>query len=433
MSRRPTPPRRLTPALGAALAATALALAASAVSVAGQAHAATTLPSADSPALVSSDLSVTGRPGGWTGAWTSGQQRLVGTTFTDQTLRLLVHPTLGGSSIRIRLADTFGDADQTFDAVSVGIAASASGADLVPGTARTVRFDGTTSVTVLQGSRAVSDPVPLKVSYGQTLAVDLYVRTSSATALTGHASAGQGSFSASGNQAGAIAGTAFTGQLTSWYWLDGVDVRGSAAVRGSVIALGDSITDGAYAAWNGNRRWPDDLAARLQALPGGAPLGVLNEGIGGNRVIAYRGDCCGTSDSALARLDRDVIAQTGARTLFIADGINDIGYHADAASLIAGLHQLAVQAHAAGLRVVAATITPYGGGFDATQEATRQSVNAWIRTSHDLDGYAEFAHAVEDPAQPSQLLAAYDAGDHLHLNDAGYQKLADSISLRLLG
>ena len=380
---------------------------------------------------------VPGPPASWAGAWTSGQQALTGTGFADQTLRLLVHPTLGGSVLRIRLANTFGGSDQTFDAVSVAVATSAATADLVPGSVRTVRFGGATSVTIAAGARAISDPISLAVKYGQTLAVDLYVSSTGPGAVTGHVSAGQESFTATGNQVGEPTGTAFTGQLSSWYWLDGVDVRSARGASGSVVALGDSLTDGAYSSYNGNKRWTDDLAARLQALPGSRSVGVLNEGIGGNRVLAFRGDCCGngTSESALARLDRDAIAQTGARTLIIADGINDIGYNAAAPALIQGLNQLVVQAKSAGLTVIGATITPYGcpgGCFGPAQEATRQAVNVWIRTSGAFDGVVDFDRAVADPTQPSRVSPTYDAGDHLHLNDSGYAALAAAIDLRLL-
>jgi lysophospholipase L1-like esterase len=201
------------------------------------------------------------------------------------------------------------------------------------------------------------------------------------------------------------------------------------------VALGDSITDGAYTTWNGNDRWTDDLAARLQALPGGSRIGVLNQGIGGNQVLTDRTDCCGagTSIAALRRERADVRQQTRARYLILADGINDIGYNADAASLIDGLATIAHRAHRAGLRVIGATITPYGcaeGCFGPEQEATRQTVNTWIRTTRALDGVADFDAAVRDPANPSQVLPAYQA-DHLHPNIAGQHAMADAIDLSL--
>jgi lysophospholipase L1-like esterase len=433
MTDEPYRVRRFLPARTAGALTAALLLCGASLTFSAEADAARSWV----PSLASSSASnPTSTPArNWVGAWTSGQQALIGTTFTDQTLRLLVHPTVGGSKVRIRLANSFGATDQIFDAVSVGMAKSASAPDLVPGTTRIVRFGGAPSVTVASGARAISDPVDLPVAFGQTLAVDLHVSSSGSGPVTGHASAGQGSFVAPGGHSGETDGAAFTGQLSSWYWLDGVDVMAAEAVRGSVVALGDSITDGAYASYNANRRWPDALASRLQAQPTNRRLGILNEGIGGNRVLAYRGDCCGTSESALARWSRDVLGQTGVRTVIIADGINDLGYNASAQDLIQGLYQLAVQAQAAHLRVVAATITPYGcasGCFTVQQEANRQAVNAWIRDSGVFDAVTDFDKAVADPSRPSQLLAAYDAGDHLHLNDSGYAVLAGTVDLRAL-
>ncbi|HEY0000285.1 MAG TPA: SGNH/GDSL hydrolase family protein, partial [Actinoplanes sp.] len=366
----------------------------------------------------------------WTGAWATSPQRETGTTFADQTLRMLVHPTLGGSSVRIRLANTFGAADVTFDAVSVARAAQAGAADLVAGTTRPVTFGGQSAITVPVGAQVVSDPVNLSVSYGEDLAVDLFVTAGGdAAAVTGHDAAQGTQFVAAGNQAGSES-AAFSGSLSAWYWLSGVDVRPAPAVRGSIVALGDSITDGAYTTWNGNDRWTDVLAARLQALPVQRQLGVLNQGIGGNQVLTDRTDCCGagTSVSALTRLDDDVLEQTRAKYLIVADGINDIGYGANTDALIAGLTTIAERARAAGLTVIGATITPFGcdtGCFGTEQEASRQRVNAFIRTSEVFDGVADFDAAVRDPQDPSRVLAAYQA-DHLHPNVAGQKAMADS-------
>jgi lysophospholipase L1-like esterase len=195
--------------------------------------------------------------------------------------------------------------------------------------------------------------------------------------------------------------------------LSGVDVRPARAVRGSIVALGDSITDGAYTTWNGNDRWTDNLAGRLQALPAFRQFGVLNQGIGGNQILTDRTDCCGagTSISALKRQRQDVLLQTRVKYLILAEGINDIGFNADADALIAGMTTIVRRAHAAGIRVVGATITPYGcdsGCFGPEQEATRQRVNAWVRTSRVFDGVVDF-----------------DA------NIAGQKAMADSINLNL--
>jgi hypothetical protein len=245
----------------------------------------------------------------WTGAWTASPQRLVGSPdFSGTTLRLLGHPTIGGSGPRIRPANTFGDDQQTFTAANVAVAASASTAELVPGTSRPVLFGSRATTSVAAGGRTVSDPIDLSVRYGRDprRRPD---RSFGPETVTGHASANQVSLLARGEHAGEESAEAFDTQLSSWYWLNGLDVGRTASGQGSIVALGDSITDGAYPTWNGNRRRTDNLAERLQKLPAQRRHGVLNAGIGGNQVPRHRGDCCGTNDSALAGLDRDVLAR----------------------------------------------------------------------------------------------------------------------------
>jgi lysophospholipase L1-like esterase len=371
----------------------------------------------------------------WTGSWSTSPQRETGPTFADQTLRQLVHPTLGGRTLRIRLSNTFGAQNVTFNAVSVARAASAGSAELISGTSRRVTFRGRTHVTVKTGTEIFSDPIDLRIEYGQDLAVDLHVTEGGdAASITGHDAAQGTQFVADGDHAGDT-GAAFTGTVNSWFWLAGVDVQADRRSRGSIVALGDSITDGAYTTWNGNDRWTDNLADRLQELPASRQFGVLNQGIGGNQILTDRTDCCGagTSVSALTRERHDVRLQTRVKYLILAEGINDIGFNADADTLIAGMRSIARRAHAAGIRVIGATITPYGcdsGCFGAEQEATRQQVNTWIRTSRVLDGVIDFDAAVRDPRNPSRLLPAYQA-DFLHPNIAGQQAMADSINLNL--
>lgn len=373
--------------------------------------------------------------GSWTGAWATSPQREAGPTFADQTLRMLVHPTLGGSPLRIRLSNEFGAAAVTFGAVGVARAVAAGSPELVAGTGRRVTFHGRRSVTVPAGRQVFSDPVDLGVAYGQDLAVDLYVTAGGdAAAITGHDAAQGTQFVAAGDHAGDV-GAPFTGTVNSWFWLTGVDVRPARAVPGSIVALGDSITDGAYSTWNGNDRWTDGLAARLRALPAHRRLGVLNQGIGGNQILTDRTDCCGagTSVSALRRERADVRGQTRVRYLILAEGINDIGYRADADALIAGMRTIAERARRAGITVIGATITPYGcesGCFDSAQEATRQRVNAWVRSSRAFDGVADFDAAIRDPRDPSRVLPAYQ-GDPLHPNVAGQRAMADAIDLNL--
>jgi lysophospholipase L1-like esterase len=373
--------------------------------------------------------------GPWTGAWSTSPQREAGPTFADQTLRLLVHPTLGGSPVRIRLSNRFGAADVTFGAVGVARAAASGSPELVDGTGRRVTFRGRGAVTVPVGADVVSDPVDLRVTPGQDLAVDLHVTAGGdAAAVTGHDAAQGTQFVAAGDRAGA-AGAAFTGTVNSWFWLSGVDVRPAPAVRGSIVALGDSITDGAYTTWNGNDRWTDVLAGRLQALPVRRQFGVLNQGIGGNQILTDRTDCCGagTSISALRRERADVRGQTRVRYLILAEGINDIGYQAGAEALIAGMRTIVDRARRDGIRVIGATVTPYGcdaGCFGSEQEATRQRVNDWIRSSPAFAGVADFDAAVRDPQDPSRVRPDYQA-DPLHPNVAGQRAMAEAIDLSL--
>ena len=218
----------------------------------------------------------------------------------------------------------------------------------------------------------------------------------------------------------------------SWYYVSGLIVR-SSDTDGTVVAFGDSITDGVGSTAGADGRWPNDLARRLDALD--APtLSVADEGIGGNRVLAGA-RCCGAS--AEARFARDALDQPGVRDIIVLEGINDIGYslgEVSAAQIVAGYQRLIAQAHARGLRILGATLLPFQGAgyYTAAGEATREAVNRWIRTSGVFDGVVDFDAAMRDPADPLRLNPAYDCGDHLHPNDAGYHAMADAISLDML-
>ena len=227
-------------------------------------------------------------------------------------------------------------------------------------------------------------------------------------------------------------------QTPSWYYLSGLVVR-SPGAAGTVVAFGDSITDGVQSTVGANVRWPNDLARRLDAQRGPG-LSVADEGIGGNRVL-IGSRCCGAS--AEARFARDALDQPGVRDIIVLEGINDIGFGAgppnagpdvSAARIIAGYEQLIAQAHARGLRIFGATLLPFQGAgyYTAAGEATREAVNTWIRTSGAFDGVIDFDAVMRDPADPLRLNPAYDSGDHLHPDDAGYQAMADAINLEML-
>jgi len=234
-----------------------------------------------------------------------------------------------------------------------------------------------------------------------------------------------------GNRVTSMRGTAFTVTTRSWYYVTGVDVRRPEPAA-SVVTLGDSLTDGSGSTPSANRRWPDRLAERLRALPARSQQGVLNAGVAGNRLLLE-----GRGPSALARFDTDVLSRTGVRTLIVMEGINDIKSapnQTDPAALGAAYREIVRRAHARGIRVVGATLTPFGGygGYTDKRERVRQEVNRIIRTGGLFDAVADFDAAVRDPSRPSRMLAAYDPGDHLHFNDAGMRALADSIDLKAL-
>ena len=247
---------------------------------------------------------------------------------------------------------------------------------------------------------------------------------------------------AAGNAAGSELGSTFTTQTYAWYFLDGVDVQPAAQVGGTVVAFGDSITDGYQSTVNANLRWPNDLARRFVALPPAQDHAVVDEGISGNRVL---NDSACFGQKGEARFLRDT-AQSGARYVIFLEGINDIGFsqvpssgcfapNADesAAQIIAGYRKIIADAHAAGLKIFGGTLTPFAGSFyySAAGEAEREAVNNWIRTSGAFDGVIDFDKAVQDPANPWQLNPAYDSGDHLHPNDAGYLAMSNAINLAL--
>ena len=356
--------------------------------------------------------------------------------FKDQTIRDIVWPSVGGRSARIRLSDVFGTRAVTFNQVDIGV--SSGGAAVATGTNHPVSFGGRAAVTIQPGAEVVSDPVRLTVTAGTELVVSLFTGTATGPA-TYHSDAQQNNYVATGNHAGRDPSGAFTVTSGSWYFLDDVDVR---AASGAVVTLGDSITDGYGSTVGANARWPNDLARRFQAA--GQPRAVVDEGIAGNRILSNSA-CSGVS--AESRFGRDVTGRSGASDVILLEGINDIGYsqypdtgcwvpntNVSAAQIIAGDQRIIAAAHAAGLKIFGATITPFQGSeyYDKAAETKRETVNHWIRTSHAFDGVIDFAKAVRDPAAPLQLAPAYDSGDHLHPNDKGYQAMANAIDLAQL-
>jgi lysophospholipase L1-like esterase len=351
----------------------------------------------------------------------------------DTTLREIIHISLGGSTARIVLSNEFGVDPLTIDASQVALSTSESSIDKA--SAAAVTFNGRPSVTIPPGALVVSDPISMKLAPFADVAVSLYIPDQPIHQVSIHNFADQTSYSAPGN---VVTATTLDNPKTmaSWPILKNLDVMASPDA-GAIVTFGDSITDGAASTRNANARWPDVLARRLQANKKTSSLGIINQGIGGNRILH---DVSGPS--ALARFDRDVLSQSGVKYLIILESINDIGHAADpvkpydiitADDLIFGLSQLAERAHTHGIKVIGATLTPYVGAKYASPagEAMREAVNTWIRTTRQLDGFVDFDKATQDPANPTVFLPANDSGDHLHPKDAGYKAMGESIDLKL--
>jgi lysophospholipase L1-like esterase len=349
-----------------------------------------------------------------------------GVRFDKQTLRQIVHTSIGGHTARIHISNLFGSQPLTIE--DAHIALRINGSSIVSATDRKVRFGGRPSVSIEPGTTAVSDPIEFQVPRLADVAISFYL-PKAATASTYHGSGFQTNYIADGDVSGdsSLSGVKTTG---SYYFLLGLDVRDQAAL-GSVVTLGASITDGYASTADTNRRWPNDLAQRL--LDAGLNIGVLNQGISGNRLLAD-----GAGDSAETRFERDVVDQPGVHWVIFSDNpINDLGSTRPAPTgeqLIAAIGRLIARAHARQINFVCSTLTPYQGAAYWTQagETAREEVNAFIRgKSSGCDGVIDQDAATHDPAHPTRYLAVYDSGDHLHPNSAGLQAIADAVDLRL--
>jgi lysophospholipase L1-like esterase len=376
-------------------------------------------------------------PDHWVGTWATSPVAMPNTEgifgAADTTYREIVHVSLGGSHVRIILSNEFGLDTLTINAANIALRTTGSEIDLASASALT--FGGRPSITIPPGALVVSDPANLKLPAFADIAVSLFVPAQPMQQITHHSFADQTNYSGPGNVVGAKALESPT-EIYHWPFLKGVDVSADSKAA-SIVTFGDSITDGALSTRDANARWPDILARRLQANKKTAEFGVLNQGIGGNRILHDV-----TGPNALARFDRDVLAQAGVKYVIILEGINDIGHAQDpvkpydvvtADDLIVGLGQLATRAHTHGIRVYGATLTPYVGAKYSSPagEAMRQAVNKWIRTTTQLDGFIDFDKATQDPANPTVFAPAADSGDHLHPADPGYKIMADAIDLSL--
>jgi len=356
------------------------------------------------------------------------------TTFSNQTVRMIVRTSIGGRRARVKLSNAFGSAPVLVGAAH--LAKRGTGAAIVAGTDRTLTFAGKASFTMMPGVVVVSDPVDIDVPAVGDLAVSLYLPTETgpptahATALHTTYISTEGDFT--GQSEFPLAGT-----TQQYYWVSSIEVDAPADAA-AIVTFGDSITDGARSTPDTNNSWPALLAARLTADKATANISVVNEGIGGNRLFTDAVGLAGVS--ALARLDRDVFSHPGVKWLMILEGINDIGGLASTTAtqvtqddLIWVLQQVIDRAHAHGIKVIGCTLTPYEGAGYAREngEAIRAGINQWIRTSGAFDGVVDFEAATRDPNNPKRFRPDFDPGDHLHPNDGGYKAMADAIDLSM--
>lgn len=379
----------------------------------------------------------------WAGSWSASP--VAGATsstcpagadgLTGQTVRNIVYPSVGGDRVRVRFSNVFGTAPLTIGAASIAV--DRSGASVIGSTKQALTFGDKKTVTIPAGSEAVSDWVDYAVPQQEDLAVSVYVPTFSGPA-TYHPTTVQDNYlSNAGDFTGSNNAADFPRTISCWMFVDGIDVHPAAKVKGTVVAFGDSITDGTASDKNANDRWPNILARRLTARSGNT-VSVVDEGISGNRVLSDAGTA---GVSALARFQRDALGQTGVSSVILMEGINDIGQSflgggptVTIADLKAADRQLIAMAHAAGVKIIGATLTPYEGASyaDPVGEKIRKQLNNWILTSGEFDGTIDFAAATANPNDANVFDPKYDSGDHLHPNDAGYTAMADSINLKML-
>ena len=381
----------------------------------------------------------------WTGSWASAQlapsakDALPAAELTDGTLRQTVRLTTGGGKIRMRLSNAFGTEPLKLSGVHVALAAATGSSRIDPATDRAVTFSGRAEVTIPAGAEYLSDTIDIAAAPLAHLAITLRFDGAPPAQQTGHTGSRTTSWFAAGDQ---LAAADLTGakSIDRWFQISGVDVL--RAGGSSLVTFGDSITDGYGVTPNGDNRWPDILAARLQADPRTRGVGVLNAGIGGNRLLLD-----GSGPNAMARFNRDVLNQAGVKYVILLEGVNDLGVltrdqpvgpeaHAVlVARMIAAYEQMIQRARERGIKIYGATVMPYAGSAyyhpGAVNEQDRQAINAWIRAPGRFDAVIDFDTLMRDPADPSKLSPAHDSGDGLHPSIAGYKAMGDAVPLEL--
>jgi lysophospholipase L1-like esterase len=385
------------------------------------------------------------KPPLWIATWGASQQipepqnALAADDLRDATVRQIFHLSAGGTEVRVHLSNAFGTQALHFTSVHIARPLFTASAAIDTATDKALAFAGNSEVTIPPGAEFVSDPIEFRVSALSDLAVTFHLDTPPSS-QTGHPGSRATSYYVHGDYV-AAANMTDPKHVDHWYQVSEIDVL-SAPGGGAIVALGDSITDGHGATTNGNDRWTDVLAARLQTSPGSRGIGVSNQGIGGNHLLTD-----GLGPNALARFDRDVLAPSGVRWLIVFEGVNDLGglertgevtpveHAALVKRILAAYNQLIIRAHAHGLRVIGATITPYVESDyyhpGALSEADRQAVNHWIRTAGQFDALIDFDKVVADPQHPDRIFPVYDSGDHLHPSPAGYRLMGEAVPLNL--
>jgi lysophospholipase L1-like esterase len=372
----------------------------------------------------------------WVGTWATAPAPAEGIALGNQTLRMNARVSIGGKTLRVRLSNAYGVRPLTVGSAHIGLRATGPG--IAPGSDRRLTFGGETAATIAAGAQLLSDPVELEVAPLADVAITFFLPGDipASFGITGRYARQTNYISPPGDfSAEAVMPV---GRITDdWFFVGGIDVL-VPAQTGGIVALGDSLTDANISTHDAFCRWPDQLARRLVARDGRA-MGVMNQGLGGNRILHdIRGD------SGLRRFDRDVLAQPGVTHVIVVLGTNDLRNRwakpeeeVTAEQMIAGLKQMAMRAHARGIKIFGGTLMPFEnetflvGAWTPAREAVRQAVNAWIRDGGAFDAVVDFDRGVRDPEHPTRMLPIYDCGDHLHPSDAGYNRMGDIIDLAL--
>jgi lysophospholipase L1-like esterase len=376
--------------------------------------------------------------GTWVGAWSAapvgGEPGTGPGGIAGRSVRNVVHTSAAGTGARITLSNLYGHSPLTVTHASIALAAGHNSSAAATGTMRALTFGGATSVTVPAGQQTLSDAVRLQIPQGADVLVTIYAPAGSGP-VTYHPYARQISYLADGDHAEDPTATPYTQRTSVWRYLTALDVLSHVAT-GTVVAFGDSITDGSTSTESANHRWPDAFSQRLRAAVAAGQhdvprYSVVNAGISGNQILVSRAGRLAENQSGPTRFARDVLGRPNVKAVVVDLGINDILHNADADRILAGLRTLVSQAHAHGIKVVGATLTPFGGypRYTAARDAVRRRVNAAIRSGTVYDAVVDFDKALRDPYAPRRFAAQYDCGDHLHPSDRGYRKMADTLDL----